>query len=204
MTQQTALPQTTIDRLRQIAEGGLSGDCNLFDRIRYGEVLAMAKQMAEAPAGANGDVSVPAIVPQTPKTGVRGAAFRDGKILLVQNAHDSSWTIPGGFADVGDTPAEICAREFWEESGYEVHVSKLVGVYNRSSHDHAPSPNEYHMFFFLCEILGGGWRPNSETTAAEFFAMDALPPLDRMTITLDQLQRCFRHHQQPDLPTEFD
>ena len=137
-------------------------------------------------------------------TGVRGAAFRDGKILLVQNAHDGSWTIPGGFADVGDTPAEICAREFWEESGYEVHVSKLVGVYNRSSHDHAPSPNEYHMFFFLCEILGGGWRPNSETTAAGFFAMDALPPLDRMTVTLDQLQRCFRHHQQPDLPTEFD
>ena len=67
MSQHTAIPQATIDRLRQIAEGGLSGDCNLFDRIRYGEVLAMAKQMAEAPAGANGGVSVPEVAPQTPK-----------------------------------------------------------------------------------------------------------------------------------------
>ena len=204
MTTQNPIPQTTIDRLRQIAESGLSSDCNLFDLIRYDEVLAIAKQMDDAPAGTDVSLPLPDPAPQTPKTGVRGAAFKDDKILLVQNAHDGSWTIPGGFADVGDTPAEICAREFWEESGYEVRVSKLVGVYNRSSHDHAPSPNEYHMFFFLCEIIGGGWQPNSETTAAEFFPMDALPPLDRMTVTLDQLQRCFRHYQQPNLPTEFD
>lgn len=204
MTAQNPIPQATIDRLRHIAESGLSADCNLFDRIRYGEVLAIAKQMGDAPAGSDVGLSLPDVAPQTPKTGVRGAAFREGRILLVQNAYDGLWTIPGGFADVGDTPAQICEREFFEESGYEVRVSKLVGVYNRSSHDHAPSPNEYHMFFFLCEIVGGGWQPNSETTAAEFFPMDALPPLDRMTVTLDQLQRCFRHYQQPDLPTEFD
>ncbi|MCA9887558.1 MAG: NUDIX hydrolase N-terminal domain-containing protein [Anaerolineae bacterium] len=204
MIKHNDIPSETINRLRQIAESGLSDGFSIFDRERYGQVLDLVTEMAEAPVGYDASLVLPSTVPQTPKTGVRGAAFKDGKILLVQNAFEGLWTIPGGYADVGDTPAQIAAREFFEESGYEVRVTKLIGVYNRSSHDHAPSPNEYHMFFFLCEILGGGWQPNHETSAAGFYGPDELPPLDLMTVTPYQIERCFAHYHQPDLPTEFD
>lgn len=46
-----------------------------------------------------------------PKVGVRGAIVREGKILLVQEAVDERWCLPGGWADVGVAPAQMVARE---------------------------------------------------------------------------------------------
>jgi hypothetical protein len=54
----------------------------------------------------------------TPKVDVRGVVFRDGKILLVQERSDGLWTLPGGWAEVGDSPGDAVVREVREESGY--------------------------------------------------------------------------------------
>jgi ADP-ribose pyrophosphatase YjhB (NUDIX family) len=54
----------------------------------------------------------------TPKVDVRGVVFQDGKILLVQERSDGMWTLPGGWADVGDSPDDAVVREIREESGY--------------------------------------------------------------------------------------
>ena len=53
----------------------------------------------------------------TPKIDVRAAVVQDGKILLVQESADQKWTMPGGWGDIGDAPAEMVAREALEESG---------------------------------------------------------------------------------------
>ncbi len=115
----------------------------------------------------------------TPKVDVRAAVFRDDKILLVQEANDSRWSLPGGWADVGDTPSEAIIREVREESGFEVRVIRVVGIYDANR-----VPNEewmpfYHAFklLFLCEILDGEARPSHETLDVGFFALDDLPPL---------------------------
>ena len=55
----------------------------------------------------------------TPKIDVRGAVFREDKILLIQELADGCWAMPGGWADIGDLPAETVRREVLEESGYE-------------------------------------------------------------------------------------
>jgi 8-oxo-dGTP pyrophosphatase MutT (NUDIX family) len=66
----------------------------------------------------------------TAKIDVRGAVVRDGKILLVQERRDRCWCMPGGWADVGDIPSEMVAREVWEESGFEVAPRKLIAVFD--------------------------------------------------------------------------
>ena len=75
----------------------------------------------------------------TPKVDVRGVVFQDGKILLVQERSDGLWTLPGGWADVGDYPANAVVREIREESGYETRATKLLALLDRNRHDHPPT-----------------------------------------------------------------
>jgi len=114
----------------------------------------------------------------TPKVDVRGAVFRDDKILLVREKLDGGWTLPGGWADPSQSAAEAVAREVLEESGFEVRVTKLAAGYDRSKHAHKPlMPFHIYKLFFLCEITGGQPRQSHETTGVEFFAADEIPPL---------------------------
>lgn len=66
----------------------------------------------------------------TPKVGVRGAVFDEaGRILMVREAIDEDrWTLPGGWADVNQTPAQSVVREVFEESGYHAQPIKLAAV----------------------------------------------------------------------------
>jgi len=54
----------------------------------------------------------------TPKVEVRGAAFRDGRVLLVRETADGRWTLPGGWADVNESPSEAIEKEIAQESGF--------------------------------------------------------------------------------------
>ena len=110
----------------------------------------------------------------TPRVDVRGAVFCDGKILLVRERTDGGWTMPGGWADVGDVPSEAAEREVLEEAGFQVKASKVIGVYDANRSD----PLEiFHAFkiVFLCTILGGKAQPSSETSEVKFFGRDEIP-----------------------------
>jgi ADP-ribose pyrophosphatase YjhB (NUDIX family) len=110
----------------------------------------------------------------TPRVDVRGAVFQEGKILLVRERRDNGWTMPGGWADVGDVPSEAAEREVFEEAGFEVDAVKVIGIYdaNRSG------PLEiFHAFkiVFLCKVLGGESQTSSETSEVRFFSREELP-----------------------------
>lgn len=192
-----------IKRLQAIAREGLANTAGNFDHERYQQLLTMTDTMCEN--GSSSPVSnlmVPYV--RTPFTGVRGAAFRDGQILLVKEASSQRWTLPGGYCDVGESPAESIEKEMFEESGFRVRAKKLIGIYDRDRHDHSPSTQYFYMFFFLCEIVGGTASTSLETSDVGFFTLDDLPSLDAGRITHHQLTRCFTHYHNPQLPTEFD
>ena len=142
----------------------------------------------------------------TPKVDVRGIVFRDDRILLIREILDAGrWTVPGGWADVNETPAEAVVREVWEESGYETRARKLLAVYDREKQGHVPSfPFHVYKLFFLCEVIGGEARPNEEASEIEFFARDALPELSVSRVTRRQIDHFFELRDRPDAPTEFD
>jgi ADP-ribose pyrophosphatase YjhB (NUDIX family) len=140
----------------------------------------------------------------TVKVDVRGAVIRAGKILLVQERSDGRWCMPGGWADVGEFPSQMVAREVWEESGFEVSPRKVIGVYdaNRSG-----VPLEfYHAYkiVFLCDIRAGEARPSKETQAVDFFRFDDLPPLSTNRTNERHLTDVFAHLHEAHRPAAFD
>jgi len=110
----------------------------------------------------------------TPRVDVRGAVFQDGNLLLVRERADGGWTMPGGWADVGDVPSAAVEREVLEESGFEVKAHKVIGVYDANR----TGPLEvFHAFkiVFLCDIISGEPQISDETSEVAFFAQDEIP-----------------------------
>jgi ADP-ribose pyrophosphatase YjhB (NUDIX family) len=140
----------------------------------------------------------------TPRVDVRGAVFQAGSLLLVRERQDGGWTMPGGWADVGDLPSEAAEREVWEEAGFRVKARKLIGVYDANR----LVPLElFHAFklVFLCELIEGEARTSSETSEVGFFSENELPGLlsgarTRPRHVLDAFQAL----KNPDCATVFD
>jgi len=195
-------------RLQAIAQSGLAYSPNQYDLERYQAVREIAVEMM-----ASGSASAVAPIRDlfageagyaTPKVDVRGAVFRDGRILLVLEREDGGWTLPGGWADVGESPAEATVREVREESGYETRAMKLLAVYDRNRHGHPPIPFHAYKVFFQCEVTGGGPASSNETAGVDWFAEDALPALSTSRVTAAQIHRFFEHYRNPRWPTDFD
>ena len=152
------------------------------------------------------DLLVQEIGYPTPKVGVFAAVFEDDKILLVKERSDGLWTLPGGFAEVGESPGEVAVRETFEESGYEVKPVKLLFAYdnNNSKHGHTPFLQGLYKLIFQCEIVGGSPTPSIETAEVDFFTENNIPQLSIRRVTPTQINRIFEHYRNPDLATDFD
>ena len=143
----------------------------------------------------------------TPKVDVRGAVFKDGKILLAKEQKDGCWSLPGGWADVNDAPSEAIVREVKEETGYPVKCTKLAAVLDRDLHLNSPSaahPFHIYKLLFLCEIIGKPDGLCHDIIDAAFFDLNDLPPLSEHRTLPKHIELLHRHYQNPDLPTQFD
>ena len=196
-------------RLQAIAQNGLTFAETSFDVERYAAVRQIAAEMIAAGSGVEFqrvlDLLADNVGYATPKVDVRAVIFRDDALLLVKERDEGRWTLPGGWADVGESPRENVVREVIEESGYRVRATKLLAVYDRSLHAHEP-PFPFHVYklFFQCEIVGGAAETRFETSAVAFFRADSLPPLSLTRVTPAQIDRMFEHLRHPDWPTDFD
>ena len=140
----------------------------------------------------------------TPRVDVRSAVFQEGKLLFVRERADGGWTLPGGWADVGDTPSEAAEREVWEEAGLRVRACRVIGVYDANRID----PLElFHAFkiVFLCELFGGEPRPSQETSQVAFFGLEELPQVLSSERTKPRhILDAFAAWENPGIPTVFD
>jgi ADP-ribose pyrophosphatase YjhB (NUDIX family) len=194
--------------LRAIAQIGLTFSRDPYDRQRFERIRELAADVvAQASALAAADLVELFRMDAgyaTPKVDVRAAVFSEGRVLLVREISDRAWTLPGGWADVNETPAESVAREVAEESGFEARVIKLAAVHDYRKRNRPHHLDSIYKLFFICELTGGGARPSIETSEVAFFAPDALPPLSVGRTTAAQIARMFEHAARPDLPTDFD
>jgi ADP-ribose pyrophosphatase YjhB (NUDIX family) len=197
--------------LQAMAQTGLAFTRNPYDRERYRQLSDIAAQIMAEYTGLDAQRLARLFAGETgyatPKLDVRGAAFRDGRVLLVREIADGNrWTLPGGWADVNASPSESIVKEMREESGFEVRVCKLAAVWDRARHAHEPAyPFHIWKLFFLCEITGGEPRASLETSGVGFFAETELPTdLSIGRVLLPQLRRMFEHMRRPELPTDFD
>jgi ADP-ribose pyrophosphatase YjhB (NUDIX family) len=196
-------------RLQAIAQTGLTFTRDQYDRERYEELHTIAAEMMAAGSGMPDSEKILDLFRgeygyATPKIEVRGAVVREGLILLVREREDGGWTMPGGWADVGESPTEMVVREVKEESGFDVVPRKLAALFDRNKHPHPPIATHAYKLYFLCELIGGEATPSFETPEVAFFPRHELPPLSAPRITAYQIEHMFEHAAHPEWPTTFD
>jgi ADP-ribose pyrophosphatase YjhB (NUDIX family) len=195
-------------RLHALARTGLHFCSNEYDRERYVEIEQLAAELLSGPVPADRDALLALWRNETgyvtPKIEVRGAVFRDGRVLLVRETADGRWTLPGGWADVNESPSQAIEKEIEQESGFLARAVKLAALYDRSRHGHGESLHHSWKAFFLCEVTGGEARGSYETDAVGFFLPDELPPMSLGRSTPRQVARMLHHWRNRELPTDFD
>jgi ADP-ribose pyrophosphatase YjhB (NUDIX family) len=195
-------------RLQALARTGLHFCGSEYDRQRYEEIERIAAELAAAGRPAERDALLALWQRETgyvtPKVEVRGATFRDGRVLLVRETVDGRWTLPGGWADVGESPSESVEKEIEQETGFRARAVKLAALWDRSRHGHGESPFHGWKAFFLCELTGGEARGSYETDAVGFFGVTDLPTMSLGRSTPRQVERMLEHWRDRALPTDFD
>ena len=194
--------------IQAIAQTGLHFSKNEFERERYRRLTEISAEIIADYSKKNFSVLVDVFNRQigyaTPKVDVRGAVFQDGELLMVKEILDGGWTMPGGWADVGDIPSEAAEREVWEEAGFRVKARKVIGVYDANR----TGPLEvFHAFkvVFMCDLIDGEPTPSLETSEVAFFPRDAIPsPLSSERTKTRHITDAFNTLDQPDIPTIFD
>lgn len=197
-------------RLAALAQSGLTYSQSPYDTERYQEVASIAAEMLAERF--EGGVPAPEIAARfaadtgyaTPKVDVRAAVIHEGKILLVLEKEDGRWTLPGGWADVGDVPSQAAERETLEESGYIVKARRLVLLHDHRLHNHPAIPHHAWKLFFLCELMGGEARESEETGGVGWFAEDEIPALSETRTVPAQIHELFAFQRDPARWTEFD
>ncbi len=193
--------------LQALAQAGLYYTKDPFDRERFERVRAISAEMVAGQAGLPVEtvrgLFCNEVGYQTPKLDTRAAILWEGRILLVRE-RDGLWSLPGGWVDVGSSVGENAAREAREEAGVEVAPERIVAVLDRAKNNPGVSPYGVCKVFVLCRLLGGAFRPNSETTQSAWFAEEALPPLSEARNTPEQVRMCFRAAEDPNWRVLFD
>ena len=202
---------TIAVRLAGLAQSGLTYTKDPYELDRF----AKARDLAAELLAAIGDQPLTDVRLAlsldtgyaTPKVDVRGAVFDDAeRVLLTRERTDGRWSLPGGWLDSGDTPAEGVVKEIVEETGHSAEVISLVGCWDRAARGHEPRFSVGIVkLFFLCRATGEV-RPHDEleTLDVGWFALDELPPLSLGRVNEFEIQRCLAHRRDSRRPTEFD
>jgi ADP-ribose pyrophosphatase YjhB (NUDIX family) len=179
--------------LRYAEDPAFAGDH--FDVDRYDQVRRIAAAMMAAGSDVAEDDVLPLFEAQTghatPKLDVRGVVLDEHqRVLLVRERLDGDrWTLPGGWADVNESPSEAVCREVWEETGLEVAATRLLALWDRDRHDHPPHPFHTWKIVFLCHVTGGSATSTLEASDPTYWSVDDLPELSTSRVTAPQLVR---------------
>ncbi|MET8433346.1 NUDIX domain-containing protein [Streptomyces sp900116325] len=104
-----------------------------------------------------------------------------GQVLLIHKTDNDLWALPGGGVDVGESVADAAVRETKEETGFDVEVTGLVGLYTNPAHVMVYDDGEVRQQFSICfttRIIGGERRTSSESKEVAFVAPDRLDGLN--------------------------
>jgi ADP-ribose pyrophosphatase YjhB (NUDIX family) len=198
-------------KLAALAQDGLAYATDGYNQDRYRQVARLAAELLATVSGAPaGELALELGRDSgyaTPKIDVRGVIFDDReRVLLMQEKTDGRWSLPGGWADPGDSPSAAVTREVLEETGYHSSAVKLIACWDRELQDNPPPmPVHVYKLFFLCR-RDGRTQPHAalETLDVGWFGVDTLPPLSLGRVNHRQVERALAHHRDPLLPTEFD
>ena len=155
-----------LEELQALARTGINFTPNPYDRERYERLLAIAVEYYGLALGLPPEEVRKRLIGElgyiTPKVGAHAALFDgEARILLVRRTDDGKWCLPCGWVEPNESPEETAVRETREETGLEVRVRRLVGVYTRRANS-GHGPHSAIAIGYLCEAGGGSICPSHE------------------------------------------
>lgn len=199
--------------IQAIAQAGLTYSQDAFDRDRYLRLRQIAAQIIAE----HTDLPVEKVVNlfcneegyQTPKLDTRAVIIRDqaaagDQAILLVRENDGRWAMPGGWADIGLTLRQNVEKETREEAGLDVVATRVLAIHNHATHNRPPLPWSIWKIFVACQVRGGEFVENVETTASGYFTLDELPPLAEGKTTREQIELCLALAADDTRPVEFD
>ncbi len=168
-----------LDEIQTIARNGLHYTTGAYDRERYERLLALATQSYADLLATSDEQIRPRFLQElgyiTPKVGSDAAIFNEqGEILLMDRADGGGWCLPCGWVEPNETPAATAVRETREETGLEVVVQQLVGVFTRMPGGRN-GPHTMVAVVHLCAIIGGELTLSHEGLGLHYWPIDDVP-----------------------------
>ena len=165
-----------LDELRAIAQNGLRFTSGVYDHERYERLLELATQtyaeLLQSPDETIRARFLSELGYITPKVGADAAIFNErGEILLMARADGSGWCLPCGWVEPNETPAQAVVRETREETGLEIEVGPLVGVFTRMP-GAKNGPHTMIAIVHLCEVVGGELTLSHEGLELRYWPID--------------------------------
>ncbi|WP_070964380.1 NUDIX hydrolase [Vibrio sonorensis] len=196
-------------QLQAISQTGHAYSKDDYDLERFTQIGDIAHQMfaelSDTPVEKVKNLFISESGYPTPKVDLRAAVIKDGQILLVREREDGRWTLPGGWADVCETPSQGVVREVFEESGLVVDNPRLIAIKDRAVHDYTPVfAFHIYKFFFLCNYVSGEPTSNIEVSEVGYFSPNNLPPLSESRVLESDIETAFSCHNNPSVQVYID
>lgn len=118
------------------------------------------------------------------------------KILLTRRTDNGRWCLPGGRMDPGESIEETCVREVWEETGLNVKVVRLLGIYSSPHFVIKYADGNLWQILsvnFLAEVTGGELGLSDETTEAGYFTVAEIEGMDVMDSHITRIKDALAH-----------
>ena len=182
-----------VVKVHSIAKIGLTFSKDPYAIDNYKELNELSREMLEKFCDVKFDrpsMFERDIYP-TPSISSRTIITNDkGEILLVREANSGLWSMPGGWADLYDSPSKAAFNEVSQEAGIEPKIVRLVALLERTPFKSSKNVPEYVMVFEGSIDHKKFHEHCHETTDVKFFPMNQLPEMSRK-MSKDELDRIF-------------
>ena len=194
--------------IQSLAQAGLEYTDNVYDIERYERLREISAEIISKKTNLNMEKVKGLFCNeagyQTPKIDTRAAIFKDSKILLVHE-NNGTWSLPGGWCYVLETVKTNTIKEVKEETGLDVETIKIISIQDRNKHNKPIYAYGVCKIFVLCNVIGGEFVENIETTEIEYFSLDELPnSLAEEKTTKEQIEMCFKAYKDENWQVQFD
>lgn len=194
--------------IQSLAQAGLAYTNNVYDIERYERLREISAEIIEEKSNINlekvKDLFCNETGYQTPKIDTRAVIFKNDKILLTHE-NNGTWSLPGGWCDVLESVGSNTIKEVKEETGLDVETIKIISIQDRNKHNKPIYAYGVCKIFVLCNIIGGEFASNIETTEIKYFSLDEIPSnLAEEKTNREQIEMCFEAYKNVNWQTQFD
>ena len=194
--------------IQSLAQAGLAYTNNVYDIERYERLREISAEIIKEKSNISlekvKDLFCNETGYQTPKIDTRAVIFEDNKILLTHE-NNGTWALPGGWCDVLESVKSNTIKEVKEETGLDVETIKIISIQDRNKHNKPIYAYGVCKVFILCDVIGGEFIKNIETTEIKYFSLDEIPNnLAEEKTNNEQIEMCFKAYKDENWQTQFD